>query len=89
MTLSRRLKRLGAILLILSVSLGATKCSVPGIDVKVYFVDSQSENPDEWALVRTQDNERIPIKDSDGYFCMSPDDMQAVMQYIALCGESE
>lgn len=51
--------------------MGASSCSGPG--VKVWYLD-----PDQ-GLVRKQDNEILPFSQARGYYCMSKQDAEYVM----------
>jgi hypothetical protein len=60
--------------------MGATNCGTATLGTKLYRV-----NDARGGLYRGQSDELIPYPQADGYYCMSPDDMRKVVEFIAGC----
>ena len=65
-------------LLFISIMLSTAHCRTPEPLIKVYV-----SKPEMGGLVRTQENELILYKDSDGMLALTPSDFEALLSW---CG---
>lgn len=67
--------RLIILFLISITTMGISNCA-NGPEVKIY-----SSQPDKGGIVRKQDQEFIPYQQTKDYYCLSPSDAEALLNY--------